>query len=132
MSQSARSYAGVFVENGGEPREDFVAQRKPEIDQNREFLRLELLEFSEKTNSNGQNRLDQHRHQQNAHKIDGIRAPINCLRLQLRENKPKRATYLHTSRKISLNSAESSAWKNDFTNENSASAESVITFYPII
>ena len=51
MSQSAQSYAGVFVENGGEPREDFVAQRKPEVDQNREFLRLELLEFSEKNES---------------------------------------------------------------------------------
>ena len=35
---------------------------------------------------------------------------------------------MHTSRKISLKTAESSAWKNVFTKENSASAESVITF----
>ena len=35
---------------------------------------------------------------------------------------------MHTSRKISLKTAESSAWKNVFTKENSANAESVITF----
>ena len=35
---------------------------------------------------------------------------------------------MHTSRKISLKTAESSVWKNVFTKENSANAESVITF----
>lgn len=35
---------------------------------------------------------------------------------------------MQTSRKISLKTAESSAWKKAFTNENSANAESVITF----
>ena len=35
---------------------------------------------------------------------------------------------MQTSRKISLKTAESSAWKKAFTNENSANTESVITF----
>ena len=35
---------------------------------------------------------------------------------------------MQTSRKISLKTAESSVWKNVFTKENSANAESVITF----
>ena len=41
------SYARVLLQNRGKSRQDLVAERQPEVDENGEFPRLEALHFIE-------------------------------------------------------------------------------------